>query len=89
MLGTSRTNALPGGPHDLHMTGTPPAQLAAIVSAMQKEEADSGYLPDTIDFYFDIPVELIYALSGFRYCQRDYDRGRVTFNTLLPGAPEG
>ncbi|GBQ49224.1 hypothetical protein ACM0P6_02055 [Komagataeibacter sucrofermentans] len=88
-VGTSRTRAQPGGPHDLHMTGTPPAQLATIVTAMRKEEADSGYLPDMIDFYFDIPVELIHALTGFQYCQRDYDNGRVTFDTLLQGVPEG
>ncbi|CAM2811039.1 hypothetical protein CFR75_08720 [Komagataeibacter xylinus] len=88
-VGTSRACALPGGPHDLHVTGTPPAQLADIVTTMQKEEADSGYLPDMIDFYFDIPVELIYALAGFRYCQREYDGGRVIFNTLLPTLPEG
>ncbi|MGY6770175.1 hypothetical protein [Komagataeibacter sp. NFXK3] len=88
-VGTSRARALPGGPHDLHVTGTPPAQLADIVTTMQKEEADSGYLPDMIDFYFDIPVELIYALAGFRYCQREYDGGHVIFNTLLPTILEG
>ncbi|QHC36479.1 hypothetical protein [Komagataeibacter xylinus] len=88
-VGTSRTRSLPGGPHDLHITGTPPAQLDVIVTNMQKEEADSGYLPDMIDFYFDIPVELVYALTGFRYCQREYDSECVTFNTLLPSVPQG
>ncbi|MBV1829710.1 hypothetical protein HNW77_01440 [Komagataeibacter sp. AV436] len=88
-LGTSRARSQPGGPHDLHITGTPPEQLAAIVTAMQKEEAASGYLPDMIDFYFDIPVELIHALTGFRYCQHEHDGGRVTFNALLPSLPAG
>ncbi|GCE82490.1 hypothetical protein [Komagataeibacter diospyri] len=60
------------GPHDLTITGTPPALLHETIAAMDREETESGYPPGMLDFYFDIPVEVMFALTGFRYCQRDY-----------------
>ncbi|MCE2563646.1 hypothetical protein [Komagataeibacter sp. FNDCF1] len=70
------------GPHDLHTSGTPPVILDEVVAAMKMEEAQSGYSPGMIDFYFDIPVELVRALTGFRYCQQDYEHGPVIFNKI-------
>ena len=70
------------GPHDLTITGTPPVQLSETVAAMDREETESGYPPGMLDFYFDIPVEVVFALTGFRYCQRDDPRGPVAFSIV-------
>ncbi|AHI25457.1 hypothetical protein H845_1513 [Komagataeibacter xylinus E25] len=66
------------GPHDLTITGTPPAALHETIAAMDREETQSGYPPGMLDFYFDIPVELVFALTGFRYCEG----GHVVFDVV-------
>lgn len=73
------------GPHDLIITGTPPAALHETIAAMDREETESGYPPGMLDFYFDIPVEVVSALTGFRYCQRAYTD--VVFDVVqdIPG----
>ncbi|WP_019085283.1 hypothetical protein [Komagataeibacter europaeus] len=73
------------GPHDLTLTGTPPAQLHETIAAMEREETESGYPPGMLDFYFDIPVEAVFAVTGFRYCAGD--GGGVVFNIAreMPG----
>lgn len=77
------------GPHDLKVDGTPPSELKAVITAMDTEETQSGYPPGMIDFYFDIPVELVFALTGLRYCQRDYAHGPVTFSAVREMARAG
>lgn len=56
--------------HDLVTTGQPPACLPGLVADMEREEVESGYPPGAVDFYFDIPVALVHALTGFSYWQR-------------------
>lgn len=69
------------GPHDLNVTGTPPAQLSDIIADMEKEEADCGYPPGAIDFWFDIPVALVQCVTGFSYCQ--IDENSPVFNKIV------
>ncbi|ATU72921.1 hypothetical protein SXCC_02539 [Gluconacetobacter sp. SXCC-1] len=77
------------GPHDLKVDGTPPPELETVRTAMEMEETQSGYPPGMIDFYFDIPVELVFALTGLRYCQRDYAHGPVVFDAVRDMARAG
>ncbi|GAB6968566.1 hypothetical protein JCM25156A_26040 [Komagataeibacter kakiaceti JCM 25156] len=70
-------------PHDLSTSGEPPTQLSSIVADMEKEEVESGYPPGAVDFYFDIPVALVRALTGFSYCQPDSTQGRPVFIPLM------
>ncbi|MCE2574373.1 hypothetical protein [Komagataeibacter sp. FNDCR2] len=76
------------GPHDLKTSGQPPTQLANLVAEMEKEEVESGYPPGAVDFYFDIPVALVHALTGFSYCQPDSAQGHRVFTPLMKSASQ-
>ena len=55
------------GPHHLEETGNVPPSLAAIrqrLETLQREKDDADYI-------FDIPVELVRDMTGFRYDGND------------------
>lgn len=53
--------------HDLAVDGTPPPALAAIRDRAAQDQAAEDAGPAEVDFFFDVPLQLAYTLTGFKH----------------------
>lgn len=56
---------------DLQVEGNPPAPFAAIAAELRAKQEETT---EWVDYVFDVPMELVKALSGYR-CDRDFELG--------------
>lgn len=72
------------GIYDFTVSGTPPAEFEAIRARLTEEQDSKGGKSSDVDYIFDVPVEVAYALTGFRHDMWRYDWGNPVFMRLEP-----
>ena len=73
-------------PDDLDVSGEPPAAFGEIAARMRAKQADEDRRTGkiSVDFLFDVPVELAHALCGYRH-DMIADWGEPAFTVLAEG----
>jgi hypothetical protein len=68
----------------LDVRGTPPLPYPAIRESLFAEQAQAGGRDAGVDYIFDIPIDLAYEITGFRYDQDVQETGKNGFEVLEP-----
>lgn len=76
-----------GGIRHLAVTGAPPAELDAIREAAFAEQAEEDRGRAMADYVFSVPVDLVYALCGFRADGTEIEGGDPQMTLLEPIRP--
>jgi hypothetical protein len=77
------------GRYDLEVGGSPPEVFGTVRAGLAKEQDEAGGSKADVDYIFDIPVELVTQLCGYRYDQWKFDWGKPNFTTLRKATPLG
>lgn len=72
---------------DLEVQGDPPAALVPIRNRLMAAYEAEG--EDAPDYLFEVPVELVESLTGYRYDQEHPERGSKPFEVLTRLRPVG
>jgi len=73
--------------YSLHVTGSPPDELEAIIQAAKAEQDSEGGEEADVDFMFDIPPTLAKSICGFLLGEGDFRA--IHYSSLKPiGSPE-
>jgi hypothetical protein len=70
------------GCYDLSVDGDPPDPFRTLRDGLLKQQREAGGDKASIDFVFDIPVELASALCGYRHDRWKFDWGEPMFSRL-------
>jgi hypothetical protein len=70
------------GRYDLEILGSPPELFGTVRDALVKKQDGAGGEKADVDYVFDIPVELVTQLCGYRYDKWKFDWGQPVFTTL-------
>lgn len=67
---------------DLSVSGSPPPVFESVRDRLSKEQEARGGESANIDYIFDIPVETVEALCGYRHDRWTFAWGRPTFTAI-------
>ena len=70
------------GRYDLSTRGILPQEFAPIKIRLNKQQDDSGGAVGNVDYTFDIPIELVAELTGYRHDRWTFDWGQPNFTAL-------
>jgi len=68
--------------YDLNVSGQPPSFLSEVRSSRQAEQDAQGGKDAGVDYIFDIPVEVAFRLTGYRYDRWRFDWGEPEFTAI-------
>jgi hypothetical protein len=70
------------GRYDLSVDGDPPEVFPALRDGLLQQQDGAGGSEASVDFVFDVPVQLAAALCGYRHDRWKFDWGEPTFSRL-------
>jgi hypothetical protein len=68
--------------YDLTVSGQPPSFFNAVRSSLQAEQDAHGGKDAGVDYIFDIPVEVAFRLTGYRYDRWRFEWGEPDFTVI-------
>lgn len=83
-LGVSSYHFSENGTNDVSISGVPPTELQAIRERLfaKQKEPQGGSMK--VDYIFGIPVELAFAICGYRHDRWKFDWGQPLFTVAHP-----
>ena len=76
------THEASNGIRDLAVEGAPPEFFGALREEFEEKQAREDGHEASVDFIFDIPIELASKLCGYRYDKSRFDWGQPDFTVL-------
>lgn len=74
-----------GDVYDLTVSGTPPDGFEALrARCVAQQKADDPKASDSVDYIFEIPVELARLACGYRYDLAQFEWGEPVFRVVKP-----
>jgi hypothetical protein len=70
------------GVRHLDVAGDPPPEWPAVRERLSKEQDNEGGEDALVDWLFDAPAELAYALCGYRYDEEDVKGQTIAFTRV-------
>jgi hypothetical protein len=71
------------GLYNLDVEGTAPSFVVELLAASQKEQDTKGGEDARVDYIFDVPLEAVERLCGYRHDRWKFEWGEPEFTTLV------